>query len=78
MDSSLGRKTLWIQISWIHQKPADLDIQLHSFPKGDFDFGTAMWCTFYIGPGQVRKFYERKTVIISLPINLNMCFGCSH
>ena len=26
---------------------------------------------------QIRKFYERKIVIIFLPINLNMCFGCS-
>ena len=26
---------------------------------------------------QVRKFYERKSVIISLPINLNVCFVCS-
>ena len=23
------------------------------------------------------KFYERKIVIIFLPINLNTCFGCS-
>ena len=26
---------------------------------------------------QIRTFYERKIVIIFLPINLNMCFGCS-
>ena len=26
---------------------------------------------------QIRKFYERKIVIIFLPINFNMCFGCS-
>ena len=26
---------------------------------------------------QIRKFYERKIVIIFLPIKLNMCFGCS-
>ena len=25
----------------------------------------------------IRKFYEHKIVIIFLPINLNMCFGCS-
>ena len=24
-----------------------------------------------------KKNYERKIVIIFLPINLNMCFGCS-
>ena len=32
------------------------------------------------GPGpkvQIRKFYEPKIVIFFLPINLNMCFGCS-
>ena len=26
---------------------------------------------------QIRKFYERKIVIIFLPINLSVCFGCS-
>ena len=26
---------------------------------------------------EVRKFYLRKFLIIFLPINLNMCFGCS-
>ena len=26
---------------------------------------------------QIRKFYECKIVIIFLPINLNVCFGCS-
>ena len=26
---------------------------------------------------KVREFYERKIVIIFLPINFNMCFGCS-
>ena len=27
--------------------------------------------------GIIRKFYERKIVIIFLPTNLNICFGCS-
>ena len=35
----------------------------------------------HLKPGQweqgLRKFYEHKIVIIFLPINLNMCFGCS-
>ena len=26
---------------------------------------------------QIRKIYLRKILIIFLPINLNMCFGCS-
>ena len=26
---------------------------------------------------QIGTFYEHKNVIIFLPINLNMCFGCS-
>ena len=26
---------------------------------------------------QISKFIERKIIIIFLPINLNMCFGCS-
>ena len=26
---------------------------------------------------RIRKFYKRKIVIIFLPFNLNMCFGCS-
>ena len=25
MDSFCGRKVMWILISWLHQKPADLD-----------------------------------------------------
>ena len=29
------------------------------------------------GSIQERKFYEHKIVVIVLPINLNMCFGCS-
>ena len=27
--------------------------------------------------GQDKEIYKRKIVIIFLPINLNMCFGCS-
>ena len=26
---------------------------------------------------QIKKFYLRKILFFSLPINLNMCFGCS-
>ena len=31
----------------------------------------------HISIGPNRKFYLRKILIIFLPINLNMCFGCS-
>ena len=31
----------------------------------------------YLGIHPNKEIYERKIVIISLPINLNMCFGCS-
>ena len=30
-----------------------------------------------MGNGPDKKNFERTTVIISLPINLNICFGCS-
>ena len=33
-----------------------------------------LYCYSYI---QIRKFYLRKLIIVFLPINLNMCFGCS-
>ena len=35
-----------------------------------------IFCTTIIEV-QIRKFYLRKILIIFLPINLNMCFGCS-
>ena len=31
----------------------------------------------YTAQVQIRKSFERKIPIIFLPINLNMCFGCS-
>ena len=38
---------------------------------------TSHLATFASTYVQIRKFYEHKIVIIFLPINLNMCFGCS-
>ena len=36
LDSLCGCKTVWILISWLHRKPADLD--LHCFHKREWHF----------------------------------------
>ena len=44
--------------------------ELFGMSSNFFMFGMNPWI-------QIRKFYELKIVIILLPINLNLCFGCS-
>ena len=41
-------------------------------PKGHGSMQTPKNCSL-----NIRKFYECKIELIFLPINLNMCFGCS-
>ena len=71
---------VWIVISWLHQKPADLD--LHCFLNIIL---TKLWsqCVYYVKYGitfiglDKQLFGGLKIVIIFLYISYNMCFRCS-